>query len=59
MPIRRYGVVGISFCLYSTLESHPENRGVSFGCGQAIWRNKGDCGYVYDAGGAEVAQYCY
>jgi endonuclease YncB( thermonuclease family) len=46
-------------CRVYTNEYHPETCGFSFGCGQALWRNSGDCGYLYDASGAEVATYCY
>ncbi len=42
-----------------TNEVHPETGGLSFGSGQAIWNNGGDCGYLYDAGGVEVSRYCY
>jgi len=42
-----------------TDESHPETGGFSFGRGQAIWNNKGDCGALYDRSGAEVSSYCY
>jgi endonuclease YncB( thermonuclease family) len=42
-----------------TDEHHPDSGGFRFGSGKAIWNNKGDCGYLYDAGGAEVDQYCY
>jgi endonuclease YncB( thermonuclease family) len=31
----------------------------SFGRGQAIWNNDGDCGYLFDAGGNQVSEYCY
>ncbi len=46
-------------CRVYTNEHHPEWGGLSFGSGRAIWANKGDCGYLYDAGGREVARYCY
>jgi len=42
-----------------TNESHPESGGFSFGSGQAIWANSGDCGYLFDNTGAQVSQYCY
>jgi len=46
-------------CRVYTNEGHPESCGLSFGNEQALWNNKGDCGYLYDAGGAEVSRYCY
>jgi len=46
-------------CRVYTNEYHPESCGFSFGSGRAIWNNKGDCGYLYDASGTLVSQYCY
>ncbi len=46
-------------CRVYTNESHPESGGFSFGNGQALWNNKGECGYLYDAGGGLVSEYCY
>lgn len=46
-------------CRVYTNEIHPETCGFSFGSGQAIWNNGGDCGYLYDASGAEVSRRCY
>lgn len=46
-------------CRVYTNEYHPEYCGFSFGNGQALWNNKGDCGYLYDNTGAVVSQYCY
>jgi hypothetical protein len=46
-------------CRVYTNENHPEHCGFSFGRGQAIWNNGGDCGYLYDADGNEVSRYCY
>jgi len=46
-------------CRVYTNEYHPETCGFSFGIGRAIWNNKGDCGYLYDASGALVSRYCY
>ena len=46
-------------CRVYTNEHHPESCGFSFGSGRAIWNNKGDCGYLYDATGAMVSEYCY
>lgn len=41
-----------------TNEIHPATGGFSFGQTQAIWRNQGECGYLTDAAGREVSQYC-
>jgi len=49
---------GLSCRIY-TNEIHPEYCGFSFGGGEAIWRNTGDCGYLYDREGAQVSKYCY
>lgn len=46
-------------CRVYTNEVHPEFCGFSFGNGEALWNNKGDCGYLYDASGAEVSSRCY
>jgi len=46
-------------CRVYTNEYHPDSCGFSFGSGRAIWNNKGDCGYLYDASGALVSRYCY
>ena len=46
-------------CRVYTNENHPESCGFSFGNGQALWNNGGDCGYLYDNNGAEVSSYCY
>ena len=46
-------------CRVYTNELHPESCGFSFGSGQAIWNNEGDCGHLYDSTGAEVSTYCY
>ena len=46
-------------CRVYTNEHHPESCGFSFGSGQALWNNGGDCGHLYDASGAEVSTYCY
>ncbi len=42
-----------------TNEVHPETGGFSFGKGQAIWNNKGDCGYLFDNSGVVISQWCY
>jgi len=42
-----------------TNEVHPEHCGFNLGSEQPVWNNKGDCGYLYDASGAEVSTYCY
>lgn len=47
-------------CRVYTNENHPESCGFSFGIGRAIWNNTdADCGYLYDASGKEVSNYCY
>lgn len=46
-------------CRVYTNEHHPEHCGFSFGSGKALWNNKGDCGYLYDASGTEISRYCY
>ena len=42
-----------------TNEVHPETGGLSFDSGKPVWRNSGDCGYLFDAGGTQVSEYCY
>jgi endonuclease YncB( thermonuclease family) len=49
---------GLSCRIY-TNENHPEYCGFSFGRAEAIWRNTGDCGYLYDDEGAQVSKFCY
>ena len=46
-------------CRVYTNEVHPESCGFTFGRNDAIWRNSGDCGALFDAGGAEVSRYCF
>jgi len=47
-------------CRIYTNESHPEScGGLSFGSGQALWNNKGDCGRLFDSSGTLVSEYCY
>jgi len=47
-------------CRVYTNEDHPESGGLNWHhSGQALWRNSGDCGYLYDAAGNEVSRYCY
>ena len=46
-------------CRVYTNEHHPDHCGFSFGSGKALWNNKGDCGYLFDASGAEVSRRCY
>jgi len=46
-------------CRVYTNEFHPETCGFSFGRGDAIWRNSGDCGTLHDPSGAEVSRYCW
>ena len=49
---------GLSCRIY-TNEIHPEYCGFSFERGDAIWKNTGDCGYLYGRAGAQVSKYCY
>ncbi|MFN2248686.1 MAG: lamin tail domain-containing protein [Candidatus Promineifilaceae bacterium] len=46
-------------CRVYTNESHPETCGFSFGSGKAILNNKGDCVYLFDGSGAQIASRCY
>lgn len=46
-------------CRVYTNEGHPESCGFSFGNGQALWANDGECGHLFDPSGAEVSTYCY
>lgn len=47
-------------CRVYTNQLHPDScAGASFGRGDAIWRNSNDCGYLYDATGAEVSRFCW
>ncbi len=46
-------------CRVYTNEDHPEWCGFSFGSGRALWNNDGECGYLFDAAGAEMSRYCY
>jgi len=46
-------------CRVYTNEAHPERCGFNFGSASALWSNSGDCGYLYDETGTEVARYCY
>jgi len=46
-------------CRVYTNEVHRETGGLSFGSGQALWHNKSDCGYLYDAAGNLVSEWCY
>jgi hypothetical protein len=46
-------------CRLHTTENHPDTCGFSFGGGQAIWNNKGDCGYLYNSSNKVVFEYCY
>ena len=42
-----------------TNEIHLESCGFIFGSSSALWRNSGDCGYLYDDEGTLVSEYCY
>jgi len=46
-------------CRVYTNEIHPETCGFSYGNGQALWANDGECGHLFDANGVEVSTYCY
>lgn len=46
-------------CRVYTDEQHPETCGFSFNSDQAIWNNKGDCGYLFNAMGGQVFMLCY
>jgi hypothetical protein len=46
-------------CRVYTDQVHPEWGGLSFGSGQSLWANGGECGRLYDAAGHEVSVYCY
>ena len=47
-------------CRVYTNQYRPEQCGLSFGSGSALWNNRRkECGHLYDASGAEVSAYCY
>jgi endonuclease YncB( thermonuclease family) len=46
-------------CRVYTNEVHSETGGLSFYSGRAIWNNKGDGGYLYDASGKLVSEFRY
>lgn len=46
-------------CRVYTNEHHPEYCGLSYGSSQPIWNNQGDCGYLFNAKGEQVSEYCY
>lgn len=46
-------------CRIYTDEVHPDSCGFSFGSGQALWNNNGDCGYLHNNEGLIVSEYCY
>lgn len=46
-------------CRVYTNEIHTDYCGLSFGSSQALWKNSGDCGYLYNAEGEQVSDYCY
>ncbi|NER39976.1 MAG: hypothetical protein F6J93_39620 [Oscillatoria sp. SIO1A7] len=49
---------GASYRVY-TNEVHPETGGFSFKIRRAIWNNKGDIGYLYDAQGKLLSSFAY
>ncbi|MCB9136731.1 MAG: lamin tail domain-containing protein [Caldilineaceae bacterium] len=46
-------------CRVYTNEIHGDSCGGSFGVNEAYWNNGGDCGYLYNAAGTQVSDYCY
>jgi hypothetical protein len=64
-PGQDFGFPGIELgpgesCRVYTNEVHPDScGGGTFGSGQAIWNNGGDCGHLFNAEGVEVSTYCY
>ena len=42
-----------------TDEYHEEYGGFTFGSARALWSNKGECGYLYDAKKVQVSEFCY
>lgn len=46
-------------CRVYTDEVHSDTCGFTFSRGDAIWRNSGDCGALFDASGAEVSRFCW
>ena len=46
-------------CRVYTNEYHPEYCSLSFNSSSAIWNNQGDCGYLFNAKGEQVSQYCH
>ena len=50
---------GESCRVYTNQVNGDSCGGRGFGSGQAVWNNKGDCGYLFDAGGTEVDRKCY
>lgn len=50
---------GQSCRVYTNQVNADSCGGGTFGSGQAIWNNGGDCGTLYNAEGAEVSRYCW
>ena len=46
-------------CRIYTNEFHPEYCGFNFERGSALWRNGGECGFLYDDSGVLMSTYCY
>ena len=46
-------------CRIYTNEIHPETCGLSFGSKRPLWRNAGDCGFLYNAEKEVVSNACY
>lgn len=50
---------GQSCRVYTNQVNADSCGGGTFGSGQAIWNNGGDCGILYNAEGAEASRYCW
>jgi hypothetical protein len=50
---------GQSCRVYTNQVNADSCGGGTFGSGQALWNNGGDCGTLYNAEGAEVSRYCW
>lgn len=46
-------------CRVYTNQLHPDTCGFNFDSNQPLWRNAGDCGYLFDATGTQVWELCY
>lgn len=50
---------GQSCRVYTNQVNADSCGGGTFGSGQAIWNNGGDCGALFDSTGAEVSRFCW